>query len=210
MQLSLWPAGLSTNGAGTIAWAGGLIDWNAPDVQNAHYYYAMVKEVKVECYDPPSSAKKSGDKAYVYDDVSGTQDHVQITGNDTTLKSFQGSGLSPNAGDPALSASSAASSATDAPTVPGLSGAGTGSNGQRGGAGDAGSGSNGAQPLSASANAGSSQTAAGAAPTGSGFHGFSQGGSNSNAGATLHAQGEKGLQGSMLAVLLAIAGLLVL
>ena len=219
MQLSLWPAGLSSNGEGTISWAGGLIDWNAPDVQSAHYYYAMVKEVKIECYQPPSAVKKSGDKAYWYDNVSGVEGAVEIGNNNTVLKSFIGSGLKPDAGAPVSSgsASSAMPSATDAPTIPGLTGAGTGSSGQRGGSGsgdNGGGGGNGAAPSSDAGGAGGASataTRSGAAPTGSGIAGFQQGNSgNTNAGSTLHPQGEKVLQGSMLAVLLAIAALLVL
>lgn len=44
IQLSLWPAGLSTNAKGTIDWAGGLINWNSQYMQNG-YYYAMVDSV---------------------------------------------------------------------------------------------------------------------------------------------------------------------
>ena len=211
MQLSLWPAGLSTNGEGTISWAGGLIDWKSPDIQNAHYYYAMVKEVKIECYQPPSDVKKSGDKAYWYDNVSGVEGAVEIGNNNTVLKSFIGSGLQPDAGAPVSSgsASSAMPSATDAPTIPGLTGAGTGSNGQRGGSGSSDTGGNGGASAGG-AGASATSTQSGAAPTGTGFHGFDQGNGNTNAGSTLNPKGEKVLQGSMLAVLLAIAGMLIL
>lgn len=44
IQLSLWPAGLSSNAQGTIDWSGGVIDWNSPYMQNG-YYYAMVTDV---------------------------------------------------------------------------------------------------------------------------------------------------------------------
>lgn len=44
IQLSLWPAGASSNAQGTIDWAGGAIDWNSPYMQNG-YYYAMVKDI---------------------------------------------------------------------------------------------------------------------------------------------------------------------
>lgn len=44
VQLSLWPAGLSTNAPGTIAWSGGEISWNSPYMVNG-YYYAQVYDV---------------------------------------------------------------------------------------------------------------------------------------------------------------------
>ena len=44
VQLSLWPAGLQSNGAGTIAWAGGLVDWDSSLMTNG-YYYAQVSDV---------------------------------------------------------------------------------------------------------------------------------------------------------------------
>lgn len=48
IQLSLWPAGLSSNGQGTIDWAGGLVDWDSPYMQNG-YYYAKVTDVVSHC-----------------------------------------------------------------------------------------------------------------------------------------------------------------
>ena len=44
VQLSLWPAGLSTNAEGTIEWAGGLVNWNSPAMANG-YFYAQVASV---------------------------------------------------------------------------------------------------------------------------------------------------------------------
>lgn len=44
IELSLWPAGLASNGEGTIDWAGGLVNWDSSAMSNG-YYYAMVKEV---------------------------------------------------------------------------------------------------------------------------------------------------------------------
>jgi len=44
VQLSLWPAGLQSNGQGTIDWSGGLVDWDSSEMQNG-YYYAMVNDV---------------------------------------------------------------------------------------------------------------------------------------------------------------------
>ena len=56
VQLSLWPAGLPSNGEGTVNWAGGLVDWDHPDIKSHGYYYATFDEVTIQCYDPPPGA----------------------------------------------------------------------------------------------------------------------------------------------------------
>lgn len=139
VMLSVWPAGLPTNGEGTIEWAGGLVDWNSEYMQNG-YYYALVKDVTVECYDPPSDAENDGSKAYKYTDDSGLEDSVAIVDDDTTLASLQASGEDPEF-DPEASESAEAESDEDEDednedesddddddsqpeSVPGLSGAG--------------------------------------------------------------------------------------
>ena len=140
VMLSVWPAGLPTNGEGTIEWAGGLVDWNSEYMQNG-YYYALVNDVTVECYDPPSDVEKSGSKAYKYTDDSGLVDSVAIVDDDTTLASLQASGEDPDL-DPAADAADAAEDEDDEAedddddddddddgdskpeSVPGLSGAG--------------------------------------------------------------------------------------
>ena len=188
VQLSLWPAGISSNAAGTVSWAGGLIDWNATDVQQAGYFYAMFKEVNIQCYDAPQGAKESGNQAYIYDNNSGLNDTVEVVNNSTVLKSLQGTGLDPNVGAPSGSAS-----AVPTNQVPGADsgqGGGQGNNANQGGSGSSGS-----------------PTAGGPEPSGSTFYGFSQNGGTSE-GTNLN--DDKVLRGSMLAVLLAIAGLLAL
>ena len=179
IELSLWPAGLPSNGEGTIAWAGGLVDWSSPDITNVGYYYAMINSVTVQCYSPPSGAAVSGSNSYIYTGEAGTNNTVEITNDNTILESFLGTGTN-------MSVSAPASASTVA-TVPGLSGAGSGLNGQRGGS---------------SASAVSS--AGGSASTG-GFHGFSQGGTS---GATSPVKKDVLLQGSAFAVLVAIVGIL--
>lgn len=111
VMLSVWPAGLPTNGEGTIEWAGGLVDWNSEYMQNG-YYYALVKDVTVECYDPPSGIEKSGSKSYKYTDDSGLEDSVAIVDEDTTLASLKATGEDPDI-DPAASASAAAAAESD-------------------------------------------------------------------------------------------------
>ncbi len=147
VQLSLWPGGLPSNGKGTIEWAGGLVDWNSEDMQR-NQYYASVKEVTMECYDPPSNIQRSGSKAYIYTDDSGLQEAVELTDKPTILKSLLGTGTNMSADYPSAkpSSSRAASAAgsstsaaapeetpdTEVATIPGLTGAGPGLNGQRG------------------------------------------------------------------------------
>lgn len=189
VQLSLWPAGLSTNGEGTIEWAGGLVDWNSQYMVNG-YYYAAFDSVSVQCYDPPSGANVQGTKSYVYTDDSLTNLSVAITNNNTVLSSFQATGLNLTIGE------TDSDSGTKNNTVPGISGAGPGSNGQRGG-GDS----------SDASASGSSQTAT---ATGSASTGFVQGSGGQNGASTIGGSSEKVLQGSLFAVIVAIVGLCVL
>ncbi|KAI9821088.1 MAG: hypothetical protein M1827_003822 [Pycnora praestabilis] len=212
VQLSLWPAGLSSNGEGTIEWAGGLVDWtNSPDIKNNGYFYATVSDVNVQCYNPPSGANSTGDVSYVFNGEAGTNDTVAVVNNPTVLKSLLGTGTNMSADYPSAASSAsasgsstaAASSASTPETVPGLSGAGTGADGQRG-AGDS-SASSGSSGASSSADSpGSTATSVG---------GFSQGGSttssNSKSGATSF-EGERALQGSLFAGLVALVGMLLL
>ncbi|GAB7350812.1 hypothetical protein MBLNU459_g1348t2 [Dothideomycetes sp. NU459] len=178
IELSLWPAGLSTNGQGTIDWAGGLVDWDSSYMSNG-YYYAMVKEVTVECYNPPSGYNNQGSKAYYYDNTAGTNDTVVIGNNNTILASFYATGdkpkYDPNAsssgtakatGTKTSSASGSASSTGDVETVPGMSGGGVRGDG------------------SAAAQQSASSSASGSAATGS-----SSSGSSSGSGSSSFSQG---------------------
>nr|POE99517.1 putative glycosidase crf2 [Quercus suber] len=145
VQLSLWPAGLSSNGEGTITWAGGLVDWDSQYMQNG-YYYAVVSDVKVECYDPPDGFDNNfGSKAYYYTSTYGTNDTVAIGNNNTILSSFYATGDNPSY-DPnakasaSVSASSASSTpSADVATVPGISGGGARSESGAPATGDTGS-----------------------------------------------------------------------
>ncbi|KAK7537533.1 cell wall glucanase [Phyllosticta citribraziliensis] len=206
VQLSLWPAGLASNGKGTIEWAGGLINWSAgsPAMQNG-YYYASVSSVDVTCYDPPSGANKTGDKTYVYNALAGTNNSIAITDTSVILGSLQGTGEEPDKGKAKASGTASApssSSSTSVPeSVPGVSGGGnsdpnaSGSSDQ-GGAG-AGNSSNGG-----SGGSGSSGT------------GFSQGGgasgaSGNNSGAAV-ARPEGIVGGSVFALVACVGAMLVL
>lgn len=99
IQLSLWPAGQASNAEGTVAWAGGEIDWEAEDIKKYGYYYATVTEIDVECYDPPADAKKSGNKSYRYTDLNAMEGDVEITDDDTELASFDATGNDPTKDD---------------------------------------------------------------------------------------------------------------
>ncbi|KAF1816643.1 hypothetical protein P152DRAFT_381702, partial [Eremomyces bilateralis CBS 781.70] len=200
VMLSLWPAGLPSNGEGTIKWSGGLVDWNSPLMQNG-YYYAMVKSVNVECYDPPSGAQIQGSKAYIYTDEAATNNTVQMVDKVVVLKSLYASGENPDF-DPNASASGSSPSSTpslSAETVPGVVGAGERSGEDSSG----GSGSTNSDP-SGNTQSGDSSGSSG---TGSGGStGFSQGGSS--AGGNSGASSDKMVKGSVFAVVVAAIALL--
>jgi len=203
VQLSLWPGGLSTNGQGTIEWAGGLVQWDSPYMTNG-YYYAQFDSVSVQCYDPPSGANVQGSKSYTFTDPSMTNQSVVITNNNTVLKSFLGTGTNLSAGIASGTASSSGSSKTsEVATIPGLSGVGTGQNGGRGdNTTDSGGSSSGGSGTDSSGTASTS----GAASTG-----FVQGdGGSSNGAGAIGGNSETVLQGSLFAVIIAVVGLCVM
>ncbi|KAL6412993.1 cell wall glucanase (Utr2) [Ilyonectria robusta] len=105
VQLSLWPGGLSTNAAGTIAWAGGEIDWDAADIENYGYYFATFSEVVMECYNTSTAPGTNSGKSYTYDSLRATNDTVVDGTEDTILASFQATGLNPNKGEKSSSSS---------------------------------------------------------------------------------------------------------
>lgn len=199
IMLSLWPAGLASNGQGTIDWAGGLINWNSQYMKNG-YYYALVSDVTVNCYDPPSGANVQGSKSYVYTDEAGTNNTVEETNNIVILKSLYASGDNPNYDPNASSGSSTKSSTSTATpqTVPGVVGAGSrGDSGSSGG--DSGSSASGTASGSA------------ATSTSGGGSGFSQGsGSSGGSSGANSIQLERSVGGSVFAVLVAVAAMLCL
>ncbi|KAI0031341.1 glycoside hydrolase family 16 protein [Vararia minispora EC-137] len=64
IQLSVWPAGINSSAPGTIAWAGGMINWNDPDYQAAGHFYALIKSVRINCADPTTPGANV--TSYVY------------------------------------------------------------------------------------------------------------------------------------------------
>lgn len=137
IMISLWPAGLPTSPKGTVEWGGGLVEWDSPYMQNG-YYYAVVKDVKVECYDPPKGAQIDGSKSYIYTDVSATNNTIKITDKKVVLKSLLGSGEKPDYDPNGTSSkggsktSSPNSPSNTPPSVPGMSGPGVGNHDDQG------------------------------------------------------------------------------
>lgn len=210
VQLSLWPGGLASNDEGTIKWAGGEIDWNSQDIQDNGYYYVTFKDVSVQCYDPPSDATKKGTKSYIYDNAAGLEGNVVLSDKGTILKSFIGSGTNMTAEKP--KASSTAKKNTEdkeeVETVPGSTGAGFGSNSVQedtsssssstSGSSDSGSGSS-------SSGSSDSDTSSSSASDSNEFSQGSSSDSNSSDAANIHVS-----KGSMLAIVVALAGVTVL
>jgi len=93
VQISLWPGGLETNAKGTIDWAGGAIDWNSDDIKANGYYFATFGELTVQCYNAPSAPGTNKGKSYYYNDISATNNTVVDSNKPTILKSLAGSGL---------------------------------------------------------------------------------------------------------------------
>ncbi|EPS44413.1 hypothetical protein H072_1595 [Dactylellina haptotyla CBS 200.50] len=164
VQLSLWPGGLASNGKGTIDWAGGLINWDDDEIKKNGYFYAMVRDVAVECYNPPSNSG-SGKVSYAYKDLDKVSSSVELSNDRTWLKSFLATGENKDKELPAQQSKATTIVSTDAAgkattvvstvaptdsnigTVPGLDGAGFDSgdlnNGGTNGGGDGGDGSGG-------------------------------------------------------------------
>lgn len=177
IMLSLWPAGLPTNAQGTIDWAGGLINWNSPYMQNG-YYYAMVSDVTVECYNPPTGVQGSGTATYQYTNKKATNNTVDLSNNMVILKSLYATGDDPN-NDPA---GTGATPSSTPESIPGVSGAGARNDGSSGNS------SSSQSPLSAS-----------------GSSSFSQGSSSSSNGKSSAAKVHpERLGGSVLAILIAV------
>lgn len=197
VQLSIWPGGLATNGQGTIDWAGGLIDWNSPDIKQDGYYYAQFESVTVDCYNASSAPGTNMHTSYYYNDARGTNDTVVDSQKPTILKSFLGTGTNMSAGD-------TGAVPTGVATVPG-NGNGTspsGNDGHNNSTGtDTGSGSG-----SGSSDGSASGTDTGSSSAATSTDSFSQGSSTTkSAGVRLAAERGSALGGSVFAVVVAMA-----
>jgi len=49
VQFSIWPAGIPSEPAGTVAWAGGMINWQDPDYISQGHFSTIVKSVTIQC-----------------------------------------------------------------------------------------------------------------------------------------------------------------
>lgn len=209
VMLSLWPAGLPSNGKGTIDWAGGEIDWNSKYMTNG-MYGALVTEVTVDCYDAPSGIKSTGSKSYKYTDKNPTNNTVEITDDFVILQSLMDTGDNP--GSPSSSAASKSATAKPTKAVNMVPGGNPGGGARQESAvaatntasptglvapGDSSSGNSGSGNLGGSSGGSSSNNE------------WSQGKPNTGAGSSLEpALGKVG--GSAIAIVFAIFGLLVL
>jgi beta-glucanase (GH16 family) len=197
VQLSLWPAGLASNGQGTVNWAGGFVDWNSADIKNNGYYYATFESVTVSCYNATSPPGTNTGVSYTYSGYAGTNDTVVDGKNATVLASFLDTGLDMNAGASSGTSSGASPSST-AQTVPGLSGGSPADVDSHGSSSSGSAGSSGA----------ASTDSSGATATG-----FSQGTSTgtSKSGADKLGVGkEKVLKGSAFAGIVAVVAVMAL
>jgi beta-glucanase (GH16 family) len=70
VQLSLWPAGISSEPPGVVQWADGMINWADPDYLAAGHFYALVSSVSIECLDP--QAPGANVTSYVYGQNAST------------------------------------------------------------------------------------------------------------------------------------------
>ncbi|KAK4154930.1 concanavalin A-like lectin/glucanase domain-containing protein [Chaetomidium leptoderma] len=208
VQLSIWPGGLATNAKGTIDWAGGEIDWNSDEIKHYGYYFATFGEISVECYKTNTAPGTNKGVSYYYNDISATNNTVVDSKKPTILKSFLATGTDMNKGDGTSSGGASSSSGVHAVPgggasppgqVPGGgnagagSGSGSGSSGGSGNSGNSGSGNGGSRNCDASEftqNCGQN--------TG-------DTGTNPNTAST-----ERALGASAFAVIIGIAGLLLL
>jgi len=92
VQLSLWPGGKEGNAEGTVAWAGGPIDWNHPDIEKSGYYYSAFSDVEIECYNAKSAPGTNNGKSYWYNNEAGTNDTIVDGDKRHTIASLMASG----------------------------------------------------------------------------------------------------------------------
>lgn len=204
VQLSLWPGGLASNAAGTIAWAGGEIDWDSEDIKNNGYYYASFESVDISCYNAKTAPGTNTGKSYYYNSALGTNNTVIDSNNATILSSLLATGTNMTVGESA--AASGSTAVSTAATVPGLTSTG-------GGGVDSHNGDDSSSDTSSATSAAASSSATSST---SGSSGFSQGdGSTSSTTSkssadSLGANQERGLKGSLFAGIVAVVAMMAL
>jgi beta-glucanase (GH16 family) len=115
IQLGIWPGGASSEPEGTIEWAGGAINWNAPDLTDPGYYFVELQSVTVTCYDAPSGTNSTGSTSYIYTSKNAQSADIAITDDTTVEGNSDGTGLDPSPGSD--SGSDAASTTIDIATT---------------------------------------------------------------------------------------------
>jgi len=84
VQLSIWPAGISSMPQGTVQWAGGMINWQDPDyVANGNQFTVTVSKVTVKCNDPLQITNNTVSYVYGANDTTGVP--TVLASNKTTL-----------------------------------------------------------------------------------------------------------------------------
>jgi len=83
IQLSLWPAGIEGTAPGTVAWAGGMINWDDPDYKAAGQFYALVKSVTVKC--TPAQKQNANTTSYIYQNSTNKATPSIAVSNRSTL-----------------------------------------------------------------------------------------------------------------------------
>lgn len=206
VEISLWPAGIESNGAGTVDWAGGLVDWNSADIQANGYYYATFKSITISCFNATSAPGTNTGKSYTYNNVAGTNNTVVDGTEDTILSSFLATGTNMTLGAVESSGTSSGSKpSSTVETVPGLSGSGPGIDPQ---------GSDSSSPAAATIAGGPSETdSSGGSAATSSSSGFSQGdgsSSSSKSGADKLGGQERVMKGSVFAGIVAVVAMMAL
>jgi beta-glucanase (GH16 family) len=137
VQLSIWPGGASSNGQGTIDWAGGPIDWstNAPDIKSPGYYFATFGQIEVKCFNAPSGAGTNKKTSYYYTDIKATNDTVVDSDKPTIIGDFSATGTNMKGNGNGTNPGSTASAAAPVQSIPGGSSSGPGSNPGQAGSG---------------------------------------------------------------------------
>ncbi|SPJ78188.1 probable cell wall glucanase (Utr2) [Fusarium torulosum] len=92
VQLSLWPGGKEGNAEGTVAWAGGPINWDHPDIQKSGYFYATFSDVEIQCFNAKSAPGTNSGTSYWYTDARGTNDTITDGDKRHTIASLMASG----------------------------------------------------------------------------------------------------------------------
>lgn len=186
IRIGIWAGGDSSNGQGTIEWAGGQTDYSAAP------FSMYIKEVKVHNANPA--------KSYTYTDQSGNSDSIKETGSVSGTQTRDSSessttttsSSSSESSDATTTAKDASTTATTLTTATQSSSAGKTTAGSTTASSDAAS-SSAAGSQGAGSSSGSATSTSG---SGSGSGSGSESGSGSGSGASASASGSGSATGS--------------